>query len=123
MDGLTFGADGYVHLPTKHHGEVTLSKKKWDKICSHPERQWYKFNTEKVPTTLVTPDYVRHHHNYQNQVIYYKQFSQYKLSEHITVPAAKHFSFFAVIIDTETDKVCTSYPLDKPKKGKEYKGG
>ncbi len=122
MDKLTFGSNGLVHLPTKYNGEVTLSKHKWETICCQPERTWYKFNCEKVATTLVAPDEVRHHTREPNQLFYYKQFSQYRFDERITVPAAKHFCYFAVVIDTSTGKVCTVFPLDRPKKGKEYKG-
>lgn len=119
MSGLNFDNKDFIQLPTKHHGDVTLSKRKWDIICSQPERQWYKFNSEKVATTLVTPDHVRHHSKESHQIFYYKEFESYKLNEYTTVPMRKR-TFFAVIIDTNSGKVCTVYPVSNPKKGKEF---
>lgn len=123
MNDFSFDSEGYVKLPTKYHGEVVLSRWKWDLICAKPERRWYRFNTEKIPTTLIAPDRVRLHHLYDGQVIYYKRFGQYKLDEKTEIPAVliNKFKFFAVIVDTKTKKVCTIYPVREPKKGKEFK--
>ncbi|MDD5476738.1 MAG: hypothetical protein PHG87_00790 [Candidatus Omnitrophica bacterium] len=122
MCSLNFGSDGYVTLPTKFHGDVKLSSWKWEIICAKPERQWYRFNSEKIPTTLVAPDYVRLHHNKEGQVFYYKEFARYKLTEQIEIPASERFKFFAVIIDLNNgNTICTIYPVGKPKKGKEFK--
>lgn len=127
MGSLSFDTNGYINLPTKYHGEVTLSKWKWDLICSKPERRWYKFNEDKIPTTLIAPEHIRHHHLYDGQIVYYKQFSQYKLDEKTEIPPEliSKFKFFAVIVDTKTNKICTVYPVKKPKQGKEFspKGG
>jgi hypothetical protein len=74
MPDIEFGKDGKCVFPTKYHGEVTLSKTKWDIICSEPERHYYRFNGEKIATTLINPDIVRHHKAERNQVLYYKKF-------------------------------------------------
>jgi hypothetical protein len=121
MEDLKFDSKGHAQLPTKYHGDVSFSQVKWNIICSQSERWWYKFNGEKIPTTLIAPDMVRYHSAYPNQFIYYKKFSTYRFNENVTVPAPKKASFFAVVIDVETKKVCTSYPLKAPKQGKEYK--
>jgi hypothetical protein len=120
MSNLEFDDDGYLTLSTKYHGEVTLSRGKWEKICQEPERLWYKFNGEKIPTTLVNPDYIRYHEKKETQIIYYKEFHRHKLSKNIEVPTIRA-KFFAVVIDTKTSKVCTVFPVVKPKKGKEFK--
>jgi hypothetical protein len=69
---INFGKDGKAIFPTKYHGEVTLSKTKWDIICNEPERHYYRFNGEKIATTLVNPDSVRRHQHEQRQFFYYK---------------------------------------------------
>ncbi|MBI3332560.1 MAG: hypothetical protein HYZ93_00515 [Candidatus Omnitrophica bacterium] len=120
MGDISFGSDGRAVFPTKYHGEVTLSKGKWDMICSQPERFYYKLNGEKVATTLVNPDYVRHHRKEENQVIYYKEFDTCRITDKVESPV--RFKFWSVIVDTVSKKVCTIYPTDKPKPGKEYKG-
>jgi hypothetical protein len=123
MPDIAFDSSGQTRFPTKHHGEVTLSKQKWEKICSEQERWYYRFNGEKIGTTLVNPDYVRHHKHISTQFLYYKAFQILNLSESSSVQAARNFpSYFAVIIDTATMRVCTVYPVLKPKPGKEYKG-
>jgi hypothetical protein len=55
-----------ITLPTKYHGIVSLSRAKWQEICQEPERFYYKDNAEKVSTTLINPDYVRHSSNHEN---------------------------------------------------------
>ena len=123
MAELGFDKSGCIRFPTKYHGDVTLSKKKWDEICLHAERQWYKFNGEKVATTLVTPDRVRYHYNHQqytDQFFYYKEFISYNLTPNITIPVSIKVKFFAVIIDTNTNKVCTVYAVRNPKKGRDF---
>lgn len=110
---------GSVTFPTKYHGEVTLSEKKWDDICGKPERHYYRHNGDKIATTLVTPDYVRYHKYEKSQLLYYKRFETFNLSEGTKVELA--MKFMAVIIDIQTKRVCTSYPLPQPKPGKEYK--
>ena len=110
---------GSVTFPTKFHGEVTLSERKWNDICAKPERQYYRYNGDKVATTLVTPDYVRQHRLEKSQFLYYKQFETFKLSEGTGV--SLRAKFMAVVLDTTTQRVCTVYPVDKPKSGKEYR--
>ena len=111
--------NGTVSFPTKYHGDVTLSEKKWDDICGKPERSYYRHNGEKVATTLVTPDNVRPHKHEKHQFFYYKQFESFKLAEGVRVSfGAKYMS---VVIDAEFQRVCTVYPADQPKTGKEYK--
>jgi len=65
-----------ARLLTRHHGEVTLSKAKWDTICGKPERYYYRFNGDKVATTLIAPDLVRHHASIGTQFLYYKRDSR-----------------------------------------------
>jgi hypothetical protein len=40
---IVFGKDGKASFPTKYHGEVTLSKVKWEIICGQKERHYYTF--------------------------------------------------------------------------------
>lgn len=119
MPDISFGSDGKVTFPTKYHGEVTLSKDKWDTICNRPERYYYRLNGEKIPTTLVTPDLVRHHRDIETQFFYYKKFDKFTIVENVEGPVP--FKFMTVIIDTATQRICTIYPVEKPKSGKEYK--
>jgi len=117
---ISFRSDGRVTLPTRYHGEVTLSQGKWNEICAEPERFHYRHNGEKIPTTLITPDSVRHHSSTASQFIYYKRFDKFKIAENVEGPMA--CKFMAVVIDTATQRVCTVYPTNKPKSGsKEYK--
>jgi hypothetical protein len=69
---IAFGDDGLVVFPTKHHGNVILSKIKWAIICNEPERHYYRYNGEKIATTLINPDQIRHHKHNENQLFYYK---------------------------------------------------
>lgn len=101
-------------------GDVSLSQAKWNQICSEPERFYYRHNGEKVATTLVNPDFVRHHKTIATQLIYYKRFDSFKIAERVEGPMP--CKLMAVVIDTATQRVCTVYPTDKPKAGsKEYK--
>lgn len=120
MADITFGSNGLALFSTKYHGEVTLSKWKWDQICKEPERFYYKYNWEKVPTTLVAPDYVRHHKIISTQFMYYKKFDTFMVTDKVEGPLP--CKFMAVVVDTATQCVCTVYPTDRPKLGKEYKG-
>lgn len=73
-------------------------------------------------TTLINPDNVRHSSHYPKQFHYYKKFATMKLNESLEVPTGNFpFPYFCVIIDETTGRVCTSYPVSKPKPGKEYK--
>jgi hypothetical protein len=91
---------------------VTLSQAKWNTICSQPERYYYRHNGEKVSTTLIAPDYVRHHKTISTQFLYYKKFEDGPLP----------CNYFVVVIDTATQRICTVYPTEKPRPGtKEYK--
>jgi hypothetical protein len=118
LPDITF-VNGSVTFPTRHHGEVTLSERKWNDICGKPERQYSRYNGDKVATTRVAPDHVRHHKHEKSQFLYYKQFEAFKLSEGVQVSLGA--KFMAVVIDTNTQRVCTVYPVDEPKTGKEYK--
>jgi len=112
---ISFRPDGKATFPTKHHGEVTLSREKWDTICDQPERFYYRLNGEKISTTLVTPDFVRHHKDNTTQFIYYKAFEKFTIVEGVEGPVP--CKFMSVVIDTATQRVCTVYPTDKPKSG------
>lgn len=119
MADIAFDADGKARFPTKYHGEVSFSQGKWWDICARPERYYYRLNGDKVGTTLVNPDLVRHHSANQSQFMYYKRFDKFTIAEGIEAPGPA--KFMAVVIDTATQRVCTVYPTDKPKPGKEYK--
>ena len=121
MADISFDSSGKAHFPTKHHGEVTLSKGKWDTICGQPERLYYRYNGEKIATTLINPDEVRHHRKEPTQFFYYKQFSTIRLSIDVEVPL-KGCRYFAVVIDQSTGRICTVYPVPKPKEGQKFKG-
>jgi len=116
---ISFDSKGRITFPTKYHGEVTFSKWKWDDICSQPERYYYRHNGEKIATTLIAPDEVRCNKTEQTQLVYYKEFRSFKIAEGIEGPMP--VKFMAVIIDTATKRICTIYPVDKPKLGKAYR--
>jgi hypothetical protein len=69
---LSFDSDGRVRFTTRHHGKVSLSRKKWDLICSQPERYFYRLNGEKVAATLMAPDFVRFQESEPSKLFYYK---------------------------------------------------
>jgi hypothetical protein len=117
---INFGSDGKVVFHTKYHGDVTLSKAKWDVICEKPERQHYPFNVDKIATTLVNPDFVRHHRIEATQFFYYKQFPSINLSDTVTIHPPTSV-WFAVIVDSSTSRVCTMFPVAHPKTGKQFK--
>lgn len=117
MPDIVFGNDGRAVFPTKHHGEVTLSKTKWDVICEQPERQYYRENGEKIATTLINPDHIRYHQHEKDQLFYYKKFTELILGGR-NVLNLKVGVYFAVIIDVSTNKICTVFPVEQPKKGK-----
>lgn len=119
MPNINFPASGEITLPTKYHGKVTLSRSKWERICSEPERQYYSLNGEKVATTLVAPDLVKQHATNDNQFIYYKRFTTMQLQAGLE-PAAIPPIYFAVIIDANTSRVCTVYPTPKIKPGRSF---
>lgn len=120
---ISFGSDGLAKFPTKYHGDMTLSKGKWTTICSQPERAYYKFNGDKIPTTLINPDEIRHHQHIASQLIYYKGFATWKIKEGAEAPVPNFAQYFAVVVDTATGRVCTVYPTKKIKNGKKYAGG
>ena len=120
MPDLSFNQDNRNYFPTKYHGEISISKEKWREICQEPERFYYRENADKIATTLINPDMVQINNNYKNQVIYYKYFETilYQGKELNLV-----IKWWAVVVDFVTKKVCTVYPVHKPKKGTEYKNG
>ena len=115
MADIVFESDGKARFPTKHHGEVALSKAKWDQICAQPERYYYRLNGEKVAMTLAEPDMVRHHTTIASQFLYYKSFPRFVIAPGVEVSGRA--AMIAVAIDTATHRVCTIYPTDKPKIG------
>ena len=70
MSVLIFNKDGRAYFSTKYHNQVSISKKKWFEICKEPERYYYKENGDKLATTLINPDYVRHHNSVPSQFLY-----------------------------------------------------
>jgi hypothetical protein len=119
LGDIAFGGDGRATFPTKYHGEVTLSKEKWDRICGQPERWYYRHNGDKVATTLVAPDNIRSSQYEKNQFFYYKGFERFSISERVDGPLS--CKYMAVIIDVSTKRICTVYPVEKPKPGQEFK--
>lgn len=120
MSDISFDSNGRAIFPTKHHGEFSLSKRKWDTICQEPERSYYRHNGEKVATTLINPDHVRHSATYPNQLIYYKLFDKIRLNDNTEISTNNRNKYWAVIVDESTTHICTVYPTKKPKPGKEY---
>jgi hypothetical protein len=114
---IVFGDDDRAVFPTKYHGPVTLSKAKWDIICEAPERYYYRHNGEKVATTLINPDQIRHHQHNRDQLFYYKKFRMLMVNDQ-TGFDLKAGVYFAVVIDTSTTRICTVYPVEQPKAGK-----
>ncbi len=100
---------------------MTLSKEKWDKVCSKPERYYYRHNGDKVATTLVNPDCCRLHSENPDLIFYYKQFPTYRLTDKAEGPIP-WVKFMVVLIDKAKQRVCTVYPTGRMKTGKEYKG-
>ena len=90
-----------------------------DEICQEPERFYYRENAEKIATTLVNPEHVRHSKSYPNQFVYYKKFDMIRIGGKEVISRAP---CWAVIIDDSTKRICTLYPTLKPKPGKEYTG-
>lgn len=117
---IIFAQDGKATLPSKYHGEVTISKVKWGVICSEPERNYYRFNGDKIATTVVNPDLVRCHRHEAHQFLYYKRFNKIMIYEGVEVGHA-HGVWFAVVIDSNTSRICTAYPVIEPKPGKLFK--
>jgi hypothetical protein len=117
---IVFGTNGKAVFPTKYHGDVTLSKGKWDTICAEPERAYYRFNGEKVATTLINPDTIRHHRHEPNQFFYYKKFLNINLNGGLEMGSFWGV-YYAVIIDESTGRICTVYPVLEPKAGKAFK--
>jgi len=114
---IQFDDDGKVRFLTRYHGEVNLSQAKWNAVCGKPERYYYRLNGDKIATTLMAPDAVRHHASVATQFFYYKRFPKWQLVAGVEGPAL----MMAVVIDTETQKVCTVFPVHGPKAGREYK--
>ncbi len=123
MPDISFPSNGRAVFSTKHHGDFTLSKKVWDEKCSYPERSYFRYNGEKIGTILINPDCIYVSDKHPNQLKYYKEFDRIALSDKITVPTNKHNKMWAVIVDEATRYVCTIYPTEKPRSGKEYKQG
>lgn len=120
MPDITFGPLGKAIFPTKYHGDVTLSQGKWNTICNAPERSYYPLNGEKIATTLILPDTVRHHKREIYQFLYYKQFSHILIQPGIGVAPANGV-YFAVVIDSSSKRICTVFPVNNPKPGEEFK--
>lgn len=120
MPDITFNQKQRAVFPTRYHGDVSISRAKWDEICQEPERFYYRENAEKVATTLVNPDYIRYSKNHDNQFIYYKMFETFKIGDNKIKSKIK---YWAVVIDNTTNRICTIYPTVKPKIGREYKEG
>jgi hypothetical protein len=114
---IVFGDDDRAVFPTKHHGDVTLSKAKWDIICGEPERYYYRANGEKIATVLINPDQIRHHQHNGDQLFYYKKFMMIMMNNDVGLDLNAGV-YFAVIIDTSTNRICTVYPVEQPKPGK-----
>ena len=121
MADITFGQDGKTLFPSKYNGELTLSKEKWNRICSQPERYYYRHNGEKVATTLVNPDYCRRHRENPDLIFYYKNFPTYRITDKAEGPIP-FIKFMVVLIDKATKRVCTVYPTPRMKTGSEYTG-
>jgi hypothetical protein len=117
---IAFGKDGKAVFQTKYHGEVTLSEAKWNIICSQPERAYYRYNGDKIGTTLINPDQIRHHRHEPNQLFYYKKFLSLNYNSEVEMKAFWGV-YFAIVIDTESSKICTAYPVEEPKPGKAFK--
>ena len=117
MPDITFGKDGRAVFPTRYHGDVALSQGKWDTICSQPERLHYRLNGEKIATTLINPDSVRIHQHEPHQFFYYKRFTKLSINDGVDITYQSGV-YFAVVIDANTGRICTVFPVETPKLGK-----
>lgn len=118
MADIEFDDDGRARFLTRHHGEASLSQAKWSQICARPERYHYRLNGDKVATALIAPDLVRCHDAIATQYLYYKRFPKWQIAAGIEGPNPL---LMTVVIDEATKRVCTVYPVRRPKEGKEYK--
>lgn len=119
MADISFDSSGKAYFTAKYHGRVTLSKQKWETICSEPERFYYKSNGEKIATTLINPDVIVYHRHFEKQLFYYKKFDKFRIND--KTEFSPRCKYFAVIIDISTARICTVYPVEKPKEGKIFK--
>ena len=121
LDKPTFPFDdsGSVYFQSRHDGKIRLLTDTWEKhILARPERGHFRYNAEKIPTTLVNPDYVRESLRDGPDVhLYYKAFPSWKLSEAIEIPSSNSMRFMVVVvIPLKID--LTTYLTGKIKTGK-----
>ena len=121
MSQLQFNASGDVFFDSKYDGSVRLNRQTWEQhITSRPERAHLKFNTHKIATTLVVPDYVRESRSDGPNVhLYYKEFSIWKRSQDVELPIPSGWKYFVIVVHTQKKLILTMYETEVPKKGKE----
>lgn len=122
MDKPSFPFDdsGNAYFQSRYDGKIRFSKDTWEKhILVRPERGHFRFNAEKIPTTLVNPDYVRESLRDGPDVhLYYKAFPSWKLSETVEIPSSNSIRFMVVVVSTVKKLVLTIYLTGRIKAGK-----
>ena len=121
---FSFDESGSVHFQSRHDGKVRLWQATWEKhILARPERGHFRFNAEKVPTTLVNPDYVRESLRDGPEVhLYYKDFPSWKLSEMVEIPSSSSMRYMVVVVSTVKKLILTTYLTGRIKSGKKVEG-
>ena len=120
MPDIQFNDGGKYLLPSKFDETVCLLKSTWQQhILPKPERNYLRFNTHKIPTTLIDPDAVRESSAMGPAAhLYYKEYRSWKLSETVESPVSEKFKFFVVIVNTRRKIITTIYETGKIKTGK-----
>ena len=115
-----FNDSGSVYFQTRHDGKIRFSRDTWEKhILIRPERGHFRFNAEKIPTTLVNPDYVRESLRDGPEVhLYYKAFPTWKLSETVEISSSASMRFMVIVVSTVKKLILTSYLTGRIKTGK-----
>ena len=115
-----FDNDGSVYFQSRHDGKIRFFRDTWEQhILVRPERGHFRFNAEKIPTTLVNPDYVRESlRDGPDGHLYYKAFPTWKLSEGLEIPSSDSMRFMVVIVSTVKKLILTTYLTGRIKAGK-----
>jgi len=117
MCQVVFDPSGYAVFPTKQHGEIRLSKIKWDKICSQPERGHLVFNADVVATTLVNPDQITRSRDNEEIFFYSKSIDIYRIRPQVKATPPKGMGCLVIVVNGVKKRFVTAYPTNKTKVG------
>lgn len=91
-----------------------LAKETWEIKLKYPNREFFKYNFEKIELTITYPEEVRRSTKNKHSKILYRRFDRITIKEDITVPWK---GYFVVIINTKSGRVQTFYPTRRKKTG------